>query len=401
MGFNAQKTDFFYFIYITNPRIFPIKTITNIISNKPISQKMVKKMRYVSGPIYQGEEFEEGYIGFEDGTIKEMGKGKKSDVIAKGIIVPTFVNAHTHIGDAVIQDEIKGNIEDIVAPPNGLKHRILKETPSEMIIENMSQVADNMVHSGIEYFSDFREGGIEGVRLFKKALQNSPLRYKIFGRPKEMNYIKDEMEELLKNVDGIGLSALSDWNDEDIQKISKHTKIEKKNFALHASEETREDIDAILDLKPDFLIHMTEATDYDLELCAENDVPIVVCPRSEVFFGHIPDIPKMLEKGVTLALGTDNAMLNSPYSLLREMEFAYKISKLKGWVDAKEILRMVLQNPRKVLNVGDDICLGLGKDANFIVFQLQKKNPAYALVNGASCRDISLICMNKYIWMSK
>ncbi|MEE9152398.1 MAG: amidohydrolase family protein [Thermoplasmata archaeon] len=358
-------------------------------------------MKYVSGQIYQGEKFEEGYLGFEDGIIKETGKGTKSDAQAKGIIIPPFVNAHTHIGDAVIQDELKGGLEELVSPPNGLKHRVLGETPQETLIKSMKLVAHGMLNSGIELFFDFREGGVKGVELLKMALQDSSLRSKIFGRPAGMRYLKDEVESLLKSGDGIGLSSISDWDNDEIKKIAQHAKRQKMGFALHASERVREDIDTILDLKPDFLIHMTEATNSDLKICAENDVPIIVCPRSEVFFGHFPDIPKMLEKGVTLALGTDNAMLNKPNSLLREMEFAYKISGLKGAVDAKDILNMVLQNPRKVLNVGDDICLSLGKEANFIVFQLQTKNPAYALINGACCRDISMISINNYIWMSK
>lgn len=355
-------------------------------------------MKYVSGQIYRGERFEEGYIGFEDGIIKEIGKGIKKESVAKGIIVPTFVNTHTHIGDAVIQEEIKGGIEDIVAPPNGLKHNVLRNTLPETMMETMKFVSQKMYHSGIEYFSDFREGGIEGVNLFKKALKDSPLSYKVFGRPAAMKYDEHEMEELLKKVDGIGLSAISDWSHDEIKHISEHVKKEKKSFALHASERVREDIDAILDLKPDFLIHMTEAKESDLEICAENEIPIIVCPRSEVFFGHIPDIPKMVEKGVTLALGTDNAMLNKPYSLLREMEFTYKISKLKGGVDAELILKMVLQNPRKVLNLGDDICLGQQKKANFVVFDLPKKDPAHAIVNGACSRDISMISINNHIW---
>lgn len=358
-------------------------------------------MRYVSGLIYQGEEFVKGYLGFEDGIIKETGKGTKSDAISKGIIIPTFVNVHTHIGDAVIEDEVKGGIEDVVAPPNGLKHRMLRNTPQEKMIETMKVVAELMFRSGIEYFCDFREGGLEGVSLIMKALQDSPLRYKVFGRPADMKYVEEEIQELLRSVDGIGLSALSDWDNEEIKRIAEHARRQKKSFALHASERIREDIDAILDLDPDFLVHMTEATDDDLETCAESEVPIIVCPRSEIFFGHVPNIPRMLEKGVTLALGTDNAMLNEPYSLLREMEFAYKISRLKGGVEAKEILKMVLQNPRKVLNVGDDICLTSGKEANFIVLQLPTRNPAYALVNGACCRNISMISVNKSVWINK
>ena len=358
-------------------------------------------MRYVSGLIFQGEEFEKGYIGFEEGVVKETGKGAKRDAVAKGIIIPTFVNAHTHIADAVIKDEITGSLKELVAPPDGLKHRVLRETPREILIQTMKEVARNMLNSGIEHFCDFREGGIEGVKILHEALSGSPLVPCVFGRPSGMKYVADEMEELLGGVDGIGLSSISDWEDTDIEEIARHTKRNKKNFALHASERIREDIDAVLDLEPDFLIHMNEATESDLELCAENDVPIVICPRSEMFFGHIPNISLMLRKGICLALGTDNAMLNAPHSVLREMEFAFKISRLRGEVTAMDILKMVLQNPRKVLNVGEDIRPTSGKEANFIVFEVSSKNPAYALINGASAHNISLISVNNYLWMRR
>jgi cytosine/adenosine deaminase-related metal-dependent hydrolase len=105
--------------------------------------------------------------------------------------------------------------------------------------------------------------------------------------------------------------------------------------------------------------------------------------------------------GVTLALGTDNAMLNSPSSILREMEFTYKIARLSGGVDSAVILDMVLKNSRKVLNVGDDIRLTLGKKANFIVFDLKTCNPAYSIVNGARCKDISVISMDDFLWMKQ
>ncbi len=355
-------------------------------------------MKYITGKIYRDGSFEEGFLGFEEGIIKEAGKGQKSGTIAKGIILPTFVNAHTHIGDAVIREEVKGGIEELVAPPDGLKHRVLRDTPRETMIGTMKLVADRMLRSGIGHFCDFREGGLQGVELLKDALHGSPLRPMLFGRPEGMKYDPEEMEQLLTDIDGIGLSSISDWEGDEIKKVSEHAKRGRKRFALHASERVREDIEAILDLKPDFLIHMNEASDDDLDICADNDVPIVVCPRSEVFFGNVPNIPRMLEKGLKLTLGTDNAMLNAPHSILRELEFAYKISRLKGDVDAKDILDMVLRNPRKVLNVGDDICLTLGKEANFMVFDLPMEHPAHTLVNGACCRDISLISINNYLW---
>jgi cytosine/adenosine deaminase-related metal-dependent hydrolase len=358
-------------------------------------------MMYVTGQIYQEGVFKEGYLGVEEGLITDFGLGIKENALKKGIIIPTLVNAHTHIGDAVYQNEVKGGLEEVVAPPDGLKHRILRETPEEAMLDSMKQVTKKMLHSGIADFCDFREGGLDGVNLLKNALSDSPILPKVFGRPKALKYVKEEIEGILKVADGIGLSAVSDWPEDDIKSVASHTKSQKKSFALHASERTREDIDFILDLKPDFLIHMNKATESDLKLCAESNVPIILCPRSEVFFGHVPNIPLMIKSDVTLALGTDNAMLNSPDSLLREMEFAYKVSRLSGGSLAKDILDMVLINSRKVLNVKEDICLTQGKQANFIVFEVTKTDPAYALVNGACAQDISMICVNDYLWVKK
>ena len=42
-------------------------------------------------------------------------------------ICPALFNAHTHLGDTVAMDiPLPGRLSDIVAPPDGLKHRILR-----------------------------------------------------------------------------------------------------------------------------------------------------------------------------------------------------------------------------------------------------------------------------------
>jgi cytosine/adenosine deaminase-related metal-dependent hydrolase len=90
-------------------------------------------------------------------------------------------------------------------------------------------------------------------------------------------------------------------------------------------------------------------------------------------------------------------MLNSPSSILREMEFTYKIARLSGGVESQVILDMVLKNSRKVLNLSDDIRMTLGMKANLVVFDLSKTDPAYTIVNGADHRYISLISMEDFL----
>ena len=48
---------------------------------------------------------------------------------------------------------------------------------------------------------------------------------------------------------------------------------------IHHSENEHEDIQAIIELKPDFLVHMCHATDEDLEKVKDAGIAIVVCPR--------------------------------------------------------------------------------------------------------------------------
>lgn len=341
-------------------------------------------MRYVSGTIFEYKDnkisFKQGYLGFEEGIIKERGKNCKQKITAKGIIIPTFFNAHTHIGDSVVRDIPNGNIEQLVGP-RGYKFKVLSSSKEKEIVSAMRSTIEQMILTGSSNFCDFREQGIKGIRMLKKALQN--INCTILGRTEKNKFKKEEVAKILNESDGIAISSLTDWNYSELQKVAKETNAKNKIFALHCSERIREDINKVLELKPKFLVHLNKATDKDLEIIAENKIPIVVCPRSNVFFGMIPNIARLIEKRISVSLGTDNAMLNSP-SMLREMEFAYKISKLKNGISAEEILKMAIVNPREMLNKQKDIQLIEGAKAKFIVLSVPYNKPEHAILKANS-----------------
>jgi cytosine/adenosine deaminase-related metal-dependent hydrolase len=84
--------------------------------------------------------------------------------------------------------------------------------------------------------------------------------------------------------------------------------------------------------EPDLLIHMTHATKKQLRDCADREIPIVVCPRSNWTLGvassrHHPPLVLMEELGCTLCLGTDNAMFVPP-DILSEMAFISTVYKI-------------------------------------------------------------------------
>jgi len=132
-------------------------------------------MDYVSGEILTDSGFKSGYIAFEHRKIIETGKGKSpKKPICKGLIVPKFVNAHTHIGDSFIKDKnvkLPKSIEKLVAPPDGLKRRLLREATEKEIVDGMEKSIEIMIKSGTEYFCDFRENGIMGICRLKSALE--------------------------------------------------------------------------------------------------------------------------------------------------------------------------------------------------------------------------------------
>jgi|Deesub1362A_J573_1020465.scaffolds.fasta_scaffold01424_10 cytosine/adenosine deaminase-related metal-dependent hydrolase len=320
----------------------------------------------ISGWILRGEEFEliSGYISIKDGVIKEV---EEENIRGELLIIPSLVNAHVHTGDAVAKDLEYEDLRSVVAPPDGLKHRILRETPRDEIIGMMKRVSNDMVKCGIGAFCDFREGGIEGVRMLREA-EFKPLAV-ILGRPEGC----DE-EEVLKISEGIGVSGYLDVEEELLISWRESAKRMRKLFAIHAGEFERSDIEGALSLEPDFVVHMTCASREDIKMMADLNIPVVVCPRANLdgagICGRAPPLREMLEEGLCVAIGTDNLMINS-VDLFREMDFISRVYK----IPPKEILKMGTINGARILKRDEELgCIEVGKKAYITVINLNSSN---------------------------
>jgi len=266
-----------------------------------------------------------------------------------------------------------------------LKEKKLSSASEKELVSSMRSYMRDMVSYGVRYFLDFREGGIEGIQLLKKAVDafGDELIPTIMGRPKERKYDSRELDQILKMADGVGLSSYRDWDESHLMRVSERVIDGNKPLALHCSEDVKEPIEKVLDLNVHHLVHMIEADRSDLERCAQENVPVVICPRSNMFFGKIPDIPKMLDSDLTLSLGTDNAMLTNS-NMFREMETAYRAGMMKGSVSPLEILMMSTWNPRKTLKPRS---FDEGKD-KYMVLEYREGNPALNVVLNSTPKDI-------------
>ena len=278
-------------------------------------------------------------------------------------IVPRFFNAHTHLADTVAMDTpVNGTLSELVAPPDGLKHRILRSTLTSDLTEAMGASLQMMDATGTGGCLDFREGGPEGVRALQKAQYSSDLDIIILGRD------GGETE-----ADGLGISSTKEKK--SFEPAVAAIKSEGKILALHAGEKNTKDIEDAIAFEPDLLVHMTHADHHHLRQCADAGIPIAVCPRSNWVLGVTdrnsrPPIREMLDCGCTVLMGTDNVMFVQP-DMLREMAFTGTISKCTP----TELLNMAIAGSSLF---AQSYFLEVGNPARFFTVDPKRENLRYS-----------------------
>ena len=314
----------------------------------------------VEGTILRGPEFEpvEGRVVVEDGEIRRI---EEASVDSSNVVLPAFVNAHTHIGDSIAKEAGGGlSLDELVAPPDGLKHQLLRQASREEKVAAMRRSIRFMQTTGTTAFLEFREGGVEGVYALREAAEGLDVEPVIFGR---------ETVEAMEAAEGFGASGARDG---DFSRERNATAREGKLFGIHAGERDATDINPALDLDPDFLVHVVHPEELHLDRIEDSEIPIAVCPRSNLVTGvGIPPIRELHER-TTVALGTDNVMLNSP-SMFREMEFAAKLAD----VSARDVLEMATRNGAKIAGL-DCGLVEEGRPAKLLVLDGDSDNLAGA-----------------------
>jgi cytosine/adenosine deaminase-related metal-dependent hydrolase len=289
------------------------------------------------------------------------------------LLIPGLINSHTHIGDSIAKDiALDRDPDSKINPIFGIKQKILRETEPKKLIHYMRKTVKSMLKKGTTTFVDFREGGLDGALLMQNVLSNIPIRSIILGRieyyqskdqikrntPIPQSY-QNQIDALLKNCDGVGISGSNENSDSSLKQFSKTKKIraihcaETKQSCLKSKQTTRktEPRRSML-LKPDFLVHMTYASKSDLNIASKKTKGIVVCPRANASLAEgIPNVVQMMEMNCNVAIGTDNVMINSP-DLFREMDFLWKTTMgiHQKRIDPKNILKMTTVNAGKLLD---------------------------------------------------
>lgn len=359
-------------------------------------------------------------IVIDDSKIIEMAKdvceGKIIDA-TDSIVCPTFLNGHTHIGDSIIKDEGYGlSLGEMVKPPNGVKHKALANAEDGEIIDAMKKSMWDMFESGTTHFIDYREGGIKGVELLRKASKNLPVTPVILGRDDsfygqnpDLRKVKIAIRKLLKLADGIALSGFGEISDEVASLITSECRKAGKISSIHVAESMHLQDDSLRDFNKteiqrgvdadfDQLVHCTNPRNNDLELIKNSNV--VVCPRANANLNvGVAPLNEMFSKGIKPLLGSDNLMLNSP-NLFRELEFSLKIMSVyyKNYLNPKDLLKTATTNicNFEINRYIEKPVIDVNQEANLFISKKYSKNPYLNIINRCGTKDI-LYIMNRDI----
>ena len=329
----------------------------NIIIENGVFETITKDPIAIDGDVYDGDVYD--------------GKGS--------LIIPGLINAHTHIADSIAKDVGSDlGLDQRVNPISSIKRTVLKESKKEHLTTYMKTSLLSMLKKGITSFADFREDGIDGIGLLKDAVGEMGIRCICLGRveyyfsensiqnndelPKEVARMA---EKVINSCDGFGISGANEYSDKALKYFRRIGRENGKLLAIHVAETVKayeyslkncgkSEVTRIVEnLIPDFVVHMTNATDEDIRRVAEKNIGIIVCPRANGVIGAgIPKIARMIKYGCKIAIGTDNVMLNSP-DLFRELDYLWKVSRAleSTFLSAKELVKMVTVNPANILKL--------------------------------------------------
>jgi 5-methylthioadenosine/S-adenosylhomocysteine deaminase len=158
-------------------------------------------------------------------------------------------------------------------------------------------------------------------------------------------------------------------------------------------------------------IHGVHLTDEDIELLAQYQAGVVHCPESQLKLasGFTP-VPKLLEAGVKVGLGTDGAASNNDLNMFGEMGTAAKVHKVIAGdptaMPARQALSMATLEAARVLGLEGRLgSLEVGKRGDVIVLDLDVPHmvPVYDitshLVYAAHSSDVRIVIIDGRVVM--
>lgn len=174
-----------------------------------------------------------------------------------------------------------------------------------------------------------------------------------------------ESFEMKKNFPGSLFHTHSSENKHEIAEVKRRHK--KENIEYFNSIGVIDDHSV--------LAHCIHVNDKETNLLKKNNVRVSHCPSSNLKLGSgIANIPKYLQKGISVSLGADGTPCNNNLSVFNEMRLAALIQKpVHGplAMDAKIVFKLATIEGAKALHLHNEIgSIEVGKKADLVLLDL-------------------------------
>jgi cytosine/adenosine deaminase-related metal-dependent hydrolase len=368
----------------------------------------------VDGPPIEG-----GRVRWEDGEIVEVGPGRSERHYVDAVVLPGFVNAHSHLEYAVYAGFGDGtSFGPWIKTHVDRKGRL---TPEEMVAIARRGVADSF-RTGITTTADYSFSGAGALAAAELGLRAIVYLEVFAGDPEDA---RRRFEETRTRVEETALVTIG---------ISPHApytcSLDTYRWCLslgipvgtHLAESASENewlqhgkgalqgipilvpptgkrAVATLEpvLGPDLLCaHCVEVDAGEIALLAERGVPVAHCPRSNALLGcGVAPVAALRSAGVVVGLGTDSPASAPSFDIFEELRAAvYAARALERRPEAllaAEALGLATSEAARALRIDDRVgTLTPGKRADLAVVSLAGspyhpvEDPAAAVVFGGS-----------------
>jgi len=350
----------------------------------------------------------DGLIAIEDGLIAYAGPAgaflapvtPPDEVLdASGCVaIPGLINAHTHCAMTLLRGwaddmDLRPWLEQMIWPIE------MKLTPEDVYWGVMLGAAE-MMRGGVTCFNDMYHHFEAGTQAaIDSGIRACPSGVLLGFLPSA----EDDLRKALEFTAGLarenhtrihpmlGPHAPYTCPDHLLQKVAEGAAEQGIAVHIHLAEtelEVRESITAhgaspvkhLDDLGlfevPVNAAHCVWLSDEDIDLLAARRVGVVHCPGSNMKLASgVAPVPKLLERGAIVGLGTDGAASNNNLDLLEEVRLAALLHKVSSHdpktVTAESALALATRGSATALGLADRIgTLEPGKRADIAIFDL-------------------------------
>ena len=416
-------------------------------------KQILIKNAYIISMNNKREIYNNGSILIEGNLIKAIGKvdetltSENIEIIdAKGkIILPGLINTHVHLSQ-----QLGRGIADDVDLLTWLRDRVWPYESNfdyESSLISSTACCIEMIKSGV---TTFLESGGQYVEAMVEAVETTGMRANLsksvmdegVGLPN--NWVKSADEEIKAQKElydkynntaderikiWFGLRTIFNNSDELILKTKEIADKLNTGIHMHIAEiaaendyvksnrgaSTVEHLNKLGVLGPNLLaVHTVWLTDKEIDLFRLYDVKVSHNPAAamKVVLGFAR-IPEMLEKGLSVSIGTDGAPSNNRMDMMREMYLTSLIHKGRTLnpkvVPAEQVLEMATINGAKCALLENEIgSLEIGKKADLIILNpntihtLPLHDPVANIVYTMSSENVeSTMCNGKWLMKNR